>query len=395
MSKRDFANYRTNPVILESPIASPTEDLGEDDSVNVKMEGLTLAELTSKKKQEVDPVQTLRPVESETSAILLAFQAMKQEMERKETCKEEISKELKGIIKEAVSRVEVAEVRIEENAAAIAEIKSHLETDAVRADADRRAESQERDANIREEIETLKEELRVERRTGRLDEPSPLQLDHLPKPRFAGRSSKRLLQFLKDLESYFTILAILDKTRKRYLHNFLEGNAKIWADSVCPQSKTYGELKAKFLEDYLKASTHWDSLFGLFVADARIHVTDCLPRNIVALEIVYASTITKTKFSNMKYEGRFCPIIPNGPRDLYALDLYGPLPSAKLGNKFVLVVVDVFSKFVGAYPLRKANSKNCLRSLTDKYFPQAVVPKRVIFDRGTQFTSEEWKKGLH
>lgn len=40
---------------------------------------------------------------------------------------------------------------------------------------------------------------------------------------------------------------------------------------------------------------HWNTFFGLFVADALIHVTDCLPRNTVALEILYSSSLNLSR----------------------------------------------------------------------------------------------------
>lgn len=41
----------------------------------------------------------------------------------------------------------------------------------------------------------------------------------------------------------------------------------------------------------IKPNMHLNSLFRLFVADCRIYVADSLPRNIVALKIVFASSL--------------------------------------------------------------------------------------------------------
>ncbi len=42
----------------------------------------------------------------------------------------------------------------------------------------------------------------------------------------------------------------------------------------------------------------------------------------------------KTKQPNRRQEGEWQAIIPQGPRDLYAVDLYGPLPKTKFGNQY-------------------------------------------------------------
>jgi transposase InsO family protein len=87
-------------------------------------------------------------------------------------------------------------------------------------------------------------------------------------------------------------------------------------------------------------------------------------------------------------------ISPSKPREIYALDLYGPLPKARVGNKFILVIVDVFSKFVQAYPINKPTSRNCLAHLKNKYIIKCGVPEKVLSDHGSQFTSEVWGRAL-
>lgn len=58
------------------------------------------------------------------------------------------------------------------------------------------------------------------------------------------------------------------------------------------------------------------------------------------------------------------------------------------------MTIDAFSKFVKLYPLRRPTTKAVLRVLRDDYYPKYGKPTRIISDRGTQFTSNEWRNGL-
>ena len=83
-------------------------------------------------------------------------------------------------------------------------------------------------------------------------------------------------------------------------------------------------------------------------------------------------------------------IIPTGPRDLVSVDFYGPLPRSTAGVTYLLVAVDVFSKWVALYPLKRATTAAAINRLEKDYFPNVGVPKRLLADHGTQFTSKKF-----
>lgn len=99
----------------------------------------------------------------------------------------------------------------------------------------------------------------------------------------------------------------------------------------------------------------------------------------------------KTKFANRNWEGPWEAIVPEGPLDLVAVDLYGPLPRSRGGVKYLLVVLDVFTKHIRCYPLKKATTNACVRRMIDQHFVAYGVPRRILSDRGTQFTADEWR----
>lgn len=102
----------------------------------------------------------------------------------------------------------------------------------------------------------------------------------------------------------------------------------------------------------------------------------------------------KNKFLNCTYDGIWKCIVPDMPNELLAVDIYGPLPKTKFGNKYLLVCVDVFSKFFQMFPLRKVTTQTCVRALERGYFTMAGKPKRILSDMGKQFTSRLWSQEM-
>jgi transposase InsO family protein len=87
---------------------------------------------------------------------------------------------------------------------------------------------------------------------------------------------------------------------------------------------------------------------------------------------------------------------PESPWEVITVDLMGPYPPGTNQSTYLLVVVDMFTKFVELFPLRKAKTE----AVTEKLWLVCCrwgVPKVVLSDNGTQFTSAhygEWCKAL-
>ncbi|XP_076547390.1 KRAB-A domain-containing protein 2-like [Osmia lignaria lignaria] len=87
-------------------------------------------------------------------------------------------------------------------------------------------------------------------------------------------------------------------------------------------------------------------------------------------------------------------ILPDAPLDLVSVDYYGPLPTARGGFKYLVVFLDVFSKFVRLYPLRRATTVVTLTRLTKDFIPSVGKPACIISDHGAQFTLKVWAEEL-
>lgn len=84
----------------------------------------------------------------------------------------------------------------------------------------------------------------------------------------------------------------------------------------------------------------------------------------------------------------------NKPWKYISIDLIGPLPRSTKGFSYILVVLDVFSKFPVCFPLRKATASHVVRCLEDGVFLTYGVPLTVLSDNGVQFRSKEYQKLL-
>ena len=77
----------------------------------------------------------------------------------------------------------------------------------------------------------------------------------------------------------------------------------------------------------------------------------------------------------------------NGPEDVLEIDLVGELPRSN-GYSHTLTACDYFSRYLFAIPIRKPDTKSVVDALLDIFTKHAYVPKHIITDKGSAFTSQ-------
>ncbi|CAM4788283.1 unnamed protein product [Rotaria magnacalcarata] len=96
----------------------------------------------------------------------------------------------------------------------------------------------------------------------------------------------------------------------------------------------------------------------------------------------------KNKPSRRKPDGHLQSIKPpRGVWERLAMDYVGPVPESKSGNKYFLVLTDLFSKFVVTKPVPDNTSTTAARFLLYDVFMIYGVPLEIIADNGSHFTS--------
>lgn len=102
----------------------------------------------------------------------------------------------------------------------------------------------------------------------------------------------------------------------------------------------------------------------------------------------------RVKYSNTNMSSAYHMVQTSEPGDLLGEDFFGPLPRSTGGVKYLFVVMDVFSKFVRLYPIKKENTDTIFKKLFNLYFIEMGICKRILSDHGSQFTLPKWGEKL-
>lgn len=79
---------------------------------------------------------------------------------------------------------------------------------------------------------------------------------------------------------------------------------------------------------------------------------------------------------------------PEGTWQIVAMDFHGPInPTSRRGNRYIISLTDLFSKFVIARPVRDCTAATAARFLQEEVICQFGTPKWILTDNGTHFTS--------
>ena len=105
----------------------------------------------------------------------------------------------------------------------------------------------------------------------------------------------------------------------------------------------------------------------------RAHVRSCVPCQKAKATLHSRAHLTRPKTFRK-------------PWDVVGIDFFGPLPRTSSGNRFVLTVVDAFTRFTILFALPEATSEAACKAL--KFiFCIFGFPRVIHSDRGSQFTS--------
>ncbi|CAA9999123.1 unnamed protein product, partial [Nesidiocoris tenuis] len=92
-------------------------------------------------------------------------------------------------------------------------------------------------------------------------------------------------------------------------------------------------------------------------------------------------------------KSRHAVIQSSKPLDTVCVDYLGPYPATTMGYRYILVMVDSFTRLVRLYPTSSATSQQAL-SAVKNYVREMGTPHKVLSDNGTHFRSKTWIKGL-
>jgi len=70
-----------------------------------------------------------------------------------------------------------------------------------------------------------------------------------------------------------------------------------------------------------------------------------------------------------------------------SVDIFGPIPASKKGNRFILVITDRFAKLTKGVALRRITAMSVASAIIDAWVSAYGPPDRIISDRGPQVMS--------
>ena len=76
------------------------------------------------------------------------------------------------------------------------------------------------------------------------------------------------------------------------------------------------------------------------------------------------------------------------PMEEISIDLCGPFPISDSGNRYCLVIVDSFTKWMEAYPLKNMEAKTVAETMMREFVSRFGLPFWIKSDQGRQFESE-------
>jgi len=96
----------------------------------------------------------------------------------------------------------------------------------------------------------------------------------------------------------------------------------------------------------------------------------------------------KVKGPPLRPHGQLQKIPVGTPMDLVTMDILSGLPTADDGSKYLLVVVDAFTKWVEAYPLPDQEAATCITAVYSGMFSRFGLPRQLHSDQGRNFESQ-------
>ena len=87
-------------------------------------------------------------------------------------------------------------------------------------------------------------------------------------------------------------------------------------------------------------------------------------------------------------QGQLHPMLASRPFETIGIDVTGPHPKSSSGFVYILTIVDHFSKFAFAYPMRNQEAQTVAKLLLENVICLVGAPDRILTDQGPNFESQ-------
>lgn len=87
-------------------------------------------------------------------------------------------------------------------------------------------------------------------------------------------------------------------------------------------------------------------------------------------------------------KGRIKQIRATAPFEMISMDIVGPLPMCNSGSRYLLTIMDRFTRYVAAIPLSEVTAQEVAMRFFNEWILRYGPPQTLLADNGTQFTSD-------
>ena len=133
----------------------------------------------------------------------------------------------------------------------------------------------------------------------------------------------------------------------------------------CHDIRSSGHLGQDKTLSKLKKVDHWHGMS----TDCKLYVKTCHICN-------------RQKKVNKKEKADLGQHHSGVPFERIHMDILGPLPVSKLGNKYILVIIDQFTKWIECYPLSNQYAETIAKALMDSTISRFGCPLEIHTDQG-------------
>lgn len=84
--------------------------------------------------------------------------------------------------------------------------------------------------------------------------------------------------------------------------------------------------------------------------------------------------------------------LPDDKDKTISLDIFGPLPRTQSSNRYIIIMMDQFSKLINCYPVTNQKLQTITETIDTEYLEEMPIPETILTDNGGQFLTEEWKR---
>ena len=105
----------------------------------------------------------------------------------------------------------------------------------------------------------------------------------------------------------------------------------------------------------------------------------------VQLYIKTCATCSKSKKPQFKPKGELGSYHAGKWMEWVHLDMMGPFPESDSGNRYILVMVGQFTKWVEVQPLPEISAETTAHAAVDNFFSWFGYPEQIHMDQGKNF----------